>query len=220
MTAASAVLARVSSTLQDLGVTRRWPEADLLRWLSDGQREAVRLKPAANPVTEALQLAPGTLQKLPADGVSVIAVVRAMGINGETPGPAPRQVARAVMDAARPSWHTDTASLEPDEWLYDDQSPAQFWVHPGQPDPAGLAEVIYAAVPDEIAATADAITLSDMYLPALVDYVLYRALSQERTEAQLGKAAAYRELFEAAFMGRRAAKEALHPEQAAERARK
>lgn len=220
MTAASAVLTRVSSTLLDLGATRRWPEADLLRWLSDGQREGVLLKPSANPVTAVLQLVAGTLQTLPANGVSVIGVVRAMGLDGSTPGPAPRKVARAVMDATRPSWHTDTADLVPDEWLYDDQAPKQFWVHPGQPNPAGRAEVIYAAAPAEIVATTTELTLSDIYLPALVDYVLFRALSQERTEAQLGKAAAYRELFEAAFMGRRAAKSALHPEQAGERARK
>lgn len=214
MTAASVVLSRVRSTLQDEGATKRWPDDDLLLFLSDAQRELVILKPSANAVTVEHQCDAGTRQEIPADGVSVIAVNRAVG------GLAVRRGDRVVLDAVRPQWHTDTANAQPDEWLFDDRDPKTFWLNPGQPDPAGSVELVYGASPAELDATTDELSVSDVWMPALSYYVVGRALTQERSEQQVMKAVGYMDMFRATVEGRRAAKSLLHPTQMEERTRK
>ena len=214
MAQASAVLTRARSTLQDEGATKRWSDVDLLLFVSDSQRELVILKPSANAVTVDHTCVAGTRQEIPADGVSVIAVNRAVG------GLAVRLGDRSVLDAVRPQWHTDTADIQPDEWLFDDRDPRSFWLNPGQPDPAGHVELVYAASPTELAATSSELAVSDVWIPALNYYVVGRALSQEKSEQQVMKAVGYMDLFRATVEGRQVAKSRLHPTQTEERMRK
>ena len=100
----ASIVVKVQTILQDVtGI--RWPEAELLGWLNDGQREVVLYKPNAFVTNENLQLVQGTRQDLPASGVQLIDVVRNMGTSGSAPGRAIRITMREILDAQVPDWH-------------------------------------------------------------------------------------------------------------------
>jgi len=78
--AASAIVDRVQDVLQDSGGV--WVEAELLRWLSDGQRDIALRVPAATAVETDLTLVAGVRQTLPASASRLLYVVG----NGDADG--------------------------------------------------------------------------------------------------------------------------------------
>src|SRR6056300_1306491 len=68
---------RIQDTLQDT-TSVRWPEAELLRYINDAQREIVNFRPEASSTHANVQLVTGTEQSLPSDGLRLIKVVRNM----------------------------------------------------------------------------------------------------------------------------------------------
>lgn len=183
---ASGVLTRVSLTLQDAAFTR-WPVAELLGYLNEGQAEIALYKPNASIVNGSFQLAAGTKQALPSGGLMLIDLVRNMGTDGLTPGNAVRQVARGVLDAQVPSWHLTTASATVKHYMYSLEDPTRYYVYPPQPAASqGYVEVIYGATPVDVAANANpvllpsgAISVADIYAPALFNYVMHRAYTKD-----------------------------------------
>ena len=73
----SDILSRVRDTLQDT-TSVRWTDAELLRYLNDGQREVVNMKPDASALTTNVQLSTGTLQTIPSNGLRLIKITRNM----------------------------------------------------------------------------------------------------------------------------------------------
>ena len=73
--AAQALIRRVVETLQDT-TSIRWPVAELVRYLNDGQREIIVHRPDAMVTNASVSLASGTKQSLPANGAKLIDVVR------------------------------------------------------------------------------------------------------------------------------------------------
>lgn len=198
----SSVISKAQTILQDTtGV--RWPETELLGWLNDGQREIVLFKPNAFVKNVAVQLAAGTKQDLPADGVQLIDVPRNMGTNGTTPGRAIRIAMREILDAQLPNWHAATASATVVHYMYNMLDPKRFYVYPPQPaSNRGYVELVYGAAPTE-ATLGSTITLDDIYQTVLLDYILYRAYSKD-TEyaADQNRAAAHQNAYLAALTGK------------------
>ena len=175
---ASAVLARVVDVLQDT-TNVRWVEDELLRWLSDGQREIVAARPEANVKNEPVTLtANNSRQSLPSGGLCLLDIVRNLGANGTTYGRAIRVVAREILDAQIPDWHTSVASSEIVHFVFDKRDPKTFYVYP-RPNDALQVEAIFQAVPANVTQASDELDLPDVYMSPLVDYVLYRAYSKD-----------------------------------------
>lgn len=198
----AATLSRVSMLLQDT-TNIRWPLAELLDWLNDAQREIVLLKPNASTTNTAVQLAAGTKQTLPADGVSLIDISRNMGTSGSTPGKGIRITMREILDAQLPDWHMSTASAEVKHYVYSPLDPKTFYVYPPQPVASrGYVELIYSASPAD-ATLGGAINVDDIYQPVLIDYILYRAYSKD-TEyaADVARAQGYQQSFFGALTGK------------------
>lgn len=187
----SSILSRAATLIQD-ATNVRWPQAELLDWLNDGQREIVLLKPEASVKNESFALTAGkTKQSLPASGVLVIDVVRNLGADGLTPGSAIRMVDRDVLDSQRPTWHSDANTLGyVQHFMYDTRDPKTFYVYPKAPATAWNIELIYSAAPND-ASIGGVIQIDDIYSNALLDYVLYRAYSKDAdfaTNSQLAVA--------------------------------
>lgn len=191
---ASAIIDRAQTIVQDkTGV--RWPYAELLDWLNDGQRETAVYKPTATARNIALTLEAGTLQNIGDGGLALLRVTR----NLKTPVTEPRIGSRAcrivereVLDAQHPGWH------DPDEFAYakevkhfcfDDSDPTHFYVFPGN-DGTGAVEAVVSMSPpeveldaladvNELASYALPISIPDIYANALLDYVLFRAYSKD-----------------------------------------
>jgi len=175
----SEVLDRAGIILQDT-TNIRWPTAELLDWLNDGQREIVLRKPDAYTVSEAVVLVVSeTKQSIPAAGIQLIDIVRNLGVAGATPGRAVTRTERYILDTQRPDWNTETGTAEVKHYMFDERNPKVFYVYPPQPAASpGYVEVVYSSSPADLATAAATLTLDDIYSSALLDYVLYRAYSK------------------------------------------
>ena len=96
---AQQIIRRCVETLQDT-TSIRWPVAELVRYLNDGQREVVLYRPDAMVTNATVTCVAGTKQTLPANGAKLIEVVR----NARAAGTkrAVRMVNREILDAQTP----------------------------------------------------------------------------------------------------------------------
>ena len=207
----ASVINKVQTILQDTtGI--RWPDAELLGWINDGQREIVLYKPNAFVMNKAVKLMPGTKQSLPADGVQLIDVVRNMGTEGASPGRAIRITMREILDSQVPGWHAATGELEVKHFVYSMLDPKTFYVYPPQPAASqNYVEIVYAAAPTECA-LGGTITLDDIYQTILVDYSLYRAYSKD-TEfaADQNRAKVHQDAYLTALTGKAKVESGVNP---------
>ncbi len=174
---AQSIIDRAAKLLQD-DTNIAWPTLELLEWLNDGQRELVLGKPDAYVINRSLRLMAGTKQVLPSDGNVFMRLTRNMGADGNTPGRAILPIPMQVFDEQNPNWHRSPAAPEAQNYVYDDRDKKTFYVYPPQPSVAGYAEVVYSATPPECAA-ADSLAVGDLFISAILDYVLYRAYSKD-----------------------------------------
>lgn len=175
-TLASAVIAKARYDLIDDGT--RFPDAELLAHLNDGQVLIAMLVPSANPITTQVSLVAGPKQALPAGSLKLAEV--SANVTGSTRGTVPQLLSFATLSGILPNWQAETAAATVQIVAYNPVDPLVFWTFP--PQPAGTAqklELMCAALPTVVAATANNITLPDQYVPALVDYLVYRACNKD-----------------------------------------
>lgn len=191
---AQQVIDRVRTQLIDTdSVTQRWADAELLKWLTDGERTIVAIAPGASSVNGTVSLTAGTLQYIPSNGHMLLSVTR------NTSGRAVRVVSREIMDAYNPDWHSATQAALVQNYIFDLQQPRQFFVYPPN-NGTGAVEIIYSVMPAERTALTDTLEVIDLYQTPLVDYVLYRAHQKDSDfAAGQGLSAVHMQAF-AAFM--------------------
>ena len=196
------ILTRVATLLQDI-TNIRWPKTELLTYLSDAQRELCVYKPDACVKTATMPLVAGTRQTLPADGVAFVDVVR----NTTGSQRAPRAVVRDILDAQIPSWHSATPAAEVQHFTFDPQNQKVIYTYPPNTG-TGALEIVYAASPVELTDGAT-LQVDDVWMPTLVNYVMYRCYSKDAeyaANAQL--AVAYYQAFTAQLGAKTAAETA------------
>ena len=105
------LLSRIQDTLQDT-TSVRWPEAELLRYINDAQREIVNMKPESSATHSNINLAVGTEQALPSGGLRLIKVVRNMsGTAANATGKRSiRIVDIDILNTQEPNWHDSTVA--------------------------------------------------------------------------------------------------------------
>ena len=181
--AAQALIRRVVETLQDT-TSIRWPVAELVRYLNDGQREIIVHRPDAMVTNASLALIAGTKQSLPANGAKLIDVVRNSAGNKR----AIRMCAREILDAQSPGWHNLSGVTEIVHFMFDPRDPKVFYVYPPAAASGASVDLVYSALPTDIAepaagtdfaAVTGNISVPDIYSNALQDYVLYRAYTKD-----------------------------------------
>jgi hypothetical protein len=178
------IFSKVDTILLDTAKIR-WPDAEKLEYLNDGQRQIVIYKPDAFVVNNVFVLVAGTKQSIPdgtgslAEGIALIKVVRNMGLTpGTTPGAVIRKIGADFLDAINPDWHTETQAAAVKNYIYDDSDPTRFYVSPPNTG-TGFVEAAYSALPGEVAAIGNVITLSDIYQDALRNYILFRCYAKD-----------------------------------------
>lgn len=190
------IVDKARDVLQDTAAAdgeRRWQDAELLRWLNEGQRQVAIQRPDASQSVITITLVDGTRQSVPSTALRLLDITRDMGADGLTPGKPLRLVEREAMDAHRPTWHTDTKAV-PTMFLYDERFPLLFWVSP--PANAGRkVEAIVSVSPDELADLADPITLDDIYEGPLLDWILFRCFSKDTEGSSMQDAGMHLQAF-------------------------
>lgn len=188
---ASAILSEVDTVLLDTAGTR-WLDAEKLVYLNAGQRQIVFFKPDAYVVNDVYALVAGTKQSIPdgtnsfqnaasatlKEGVALVKAVRNMGADGLTPGAVISPIGSDFLDSYNPDWHTDSQVAAIKNYILNNEDPKRFYVTPPN-NGTGYVEVIYSALPADVATTSAAITLADVYRDLLVNYVLFRCYDKD-----------------------------------------
>lgn len=182
------VLQRVVITLVDPNAVR-WTTAELVRYLNDGQRDIVLVRPDATAVTTTMSLAAGARQTLPSAGAKLLEIIR----NTSGTKRAIRLVSRAVLDAQSPDWYSKTGVTDIRHYTFDPREPRTFYVYPPAASTGASVELIYSGYPTEITepsagalytAVSGNISVADIYVNALTNYILYRAYSKDSENTQ------------------------------------
>jgi len=167
--AASVITDECSNLLYDeTGV--RWPEAELLDYLNAGITAVLVYKPDAYVVDSTVQLATGSRQTIPADGVEFLEMINNAGSGGATPGRAIRKVDRNHLDHMTPDWHTTTGS-QVLHYTFDPRNPKVFYIYP-HVSTTWYARINYTGIPDRLTATSEDVPISEIYQTPLVNWVM------------------------------------------------
>ena len=177
LTTVGAIVAKARLILIDADGTR-WTDTELISWVTDAERATVMAIPSAGAVVYVASLASGTRQSIPAAAYQLLSAKRNMASNGTTPGRAVRLANQELLDAFNPDWHSTTAEAVVQNYLFDPQDNKAFHVFPPN-DGTGKLEIVYAVFPAVKTALTDVIDVADIYQPALINYVLYRAFQKD-----------------------------------------
>lgn len=204
---------RVSVGINDFDPQfERYAEADLVAATNDGQRAIAKFLPQACARTASILARNESRQSIAAaagidgidpiggdidtvDGVALQSVIANMGANGETPGSVIRLVAREVLDASRPAWHTDTGATVRN-YVYDPDNPTEFYVWPHPAPGTNLwLRISYLANPKAIAApgvtslygaasnNTTTLSVADTWVDDLWNYVMARLYLRDSEDA-------------------------------------
>ena len=174
----------------------RWSDVELLLWLSDALRDLATFVPESYVITSKVALAANaSRQSLPATATRLFDVTRNMGASGSTPGSVIRLVDRKILDQIDPDW-PQTMGTTVEHYLYDFKNPLSYMVYP-RPTAATFVELVHGAMPPEVTALNTTIPLSDMYVSAVLDGVVFRAMSKDAEFGNAQLAAAYKQMFDA-----------------------
>ena len=193
------VFATVGMMLNDTGFAR-WTRAELQRHLNDAYRVIVTNRPDANTDMVGLELAVGAKQSVNSvsGAIAVLDVVRNVADSSE--GKSIELVPRDVLDTQLPGWRKETGSIDIEHWVFDIRLPKEFEVYPPAADGAAV-DVLCSVMPEQHALTSqqlsgstaitDTNSLDDIYMPAIVCWMLHRAYSKDDETGEAGKANQY-----------------------------
>jgi len=177
-TTAKTIIDNVTIQLLDPTNTR-WTRAELLTWLNDAQKTLVGALPEATASIGLVTTVAGVRQTLPTDGWCLLSVNRNMGVSGTTGGTPVLEVTRENLTRQNPTWSTDAASSTSRLYFYTLLQKNTFWVYPPADSSGNKLEITYSKVPVDLVLETDTIGMSDIYKPALLDYVLFKACSKD-----------------------------------------
>lgn len=204
----------------------RWTENELVEWLNEGQEQIAKYLPMASALIAAVKFPAGTRQSIetiattdikpqdgstpaaPVRGKQLMRVIRSMGSDGLSPGPAVRLISQDVLDDYDPTWHTATAVDEPTEYVHDPRVPRAFYFYP--PINADRwVELMMSVSPAPVANTGSAgselydfggasttvISLDNQYADDLVNYIVARGYLKDGEGFNLNMATTHTNLF-------------------------
>lgn len=172
--------------LEDATDPVRWKAPEALRWINNGQREAVTLVPAVNTKAAIKMLEPASARQTLAglgitDGITVVKVPCNYDEDLETPGRSITLKELKHFEEMRPYWRREVAT-EAMSFMLDLNEPKVFYLHPAPR--AGAVQVIYSAYPAKIIELANPITIDDIHANALEAYLLACFYAKDSEAAQ------------------------------------
>lgn len=186
---AGTVIARVRATLLDPN-GMYWPDAELYDYLAAAQTAVVNAKPDAYAQTVFVQLAAGSLQAIPLDGVQLLDVTR------NQDGTAIREISREALAHANSAWASEDATSNVVlHFMADPRNPLRFHVYPPSNGMSSV-EVVYAGTPPRPAQASDQLGLADVYETALHAYVCALAFAKNTDRGDLAKYQGFMAMFQ------------------------
>ncbi len=172
------VLNRANKILND--VTKvRWQMQELLDWFNDAQKAVVAQRPDANAVNTVFLCTNNSRQTLPSDGLRLIKVIR-----NTLAGTAITLIDEQILNEQARDWHNNSVTVtDVKHYIYDDRDPKHFYLF-GVPVNTHSIDIVYSTAPVAIIIVnfltdLQTITLDDVYVNPLIDFILSRAYSKD-----------------------------------------
>lgn len=159
-------------------------DSELIQLYNNANKKIVSLRPQAYTRIEPVPLAPGNKQQIPSDGLATINLTRNMGTDGLTPGRVVRMTDSPTMTTMVPTYATDTAQVEVEDWWPVMGYPEQFYVYPPN-DGTGYVEVEMSKAPQQTLYDvggnwqSELSPFNDNYLDAQINGMLYMAYDDD-----------------------------------------
>jgi len=150
-----------------------WTNEILFKYVTEAQNAIILLGVDANIIKADVTLDQDAMQTIPPGGVRFIDILRNIG------GGPVRKIEKKVMDEVIPTWMIDKTETEIEHYMFEAENPTIFWVYPSPSIATMKVQLSYAAEVALITKDDDAIILSDIYLPAIKEFLLWRCLSME-----------------------------------------
>jgi len=183
---------RIERIAQDDGV--HWPRVEYQTWINEFYAAAVTLRPDLNTKIETLDCEAGANQSLATafpNAIRLLDVRRNVAATSKKR--AIRREQRDQLNRYRPTWLAESESVDVEFFAFDDILPLAFSVFPPATS-AAQVEVVFAEIPAAHALSESeldpegeddtVINVPDVYIPAMVDYVLYRAYGKDTDVAE------------------------------------
>ena len=151
--------------------------------------QIVLLRPDASSKTGTFTCVAGSRQSITSgfsSALRLLDVVRNLASSSDKK--VVRLIDRSVLDDQRPTWHTETGSVNTQNYTFDIRQPKEFFVYPPATTSTKL-EVVYADLPgahslsasalDPTGSNTEVIKVDDTYLSVITDWILYRAFSKD-----------------------------------------
>ncbi|MBT4068646.1 MAG: hypothetical protein HOE77_08125 [Candidatus Marinimicrobia bacterium] len=203
MALASAVISRVRDLLNDTGSVKHWTDNEMLRWLSDAQRDIVSQIPTANTtIASFTPVASSSEQSL--SGISNFhRLLKVMRNTHDTDNRVTLLSTEDELGIISTSWHTAAVNSKAtaERYVYDLVSPDVFYVYPNVNTTTRL-ELKYSTLPIEVSATGDTLELPDEFLPLMTDYMVYRAFAKDTDFGSTTNAKVYLDNYNAGIAAR------------------
>lgn len=170
----------ISRQLQDeTGVA--WPPSALMPYADLAFAEIIKFHPQSHVADSLIELVAGARQTFPADMIQFMEAICNMGTDGDTVGPTITTIKKSVMDQLLPNWMTYPSGDDVSHVITDDQQPSMFYVFPPQGDnPVTILTVLSVPVA-KMTSDISTFPFDPSYKPAFIDYMIFRALSEETT---------------------------------------
>jgi len=178
----------IEKQLNDVG-QKVWTNETLFKYATEAQNAIILLGVDAHIMSEDFTLAQDAMQTIPTGGVRFIDILR--NVAG---GPV-RKIEKKVMDEVLPGWMIETTDSEIEHYMFEGERPTVFWIYPTPATAAQKIILSYAKAVDLITAVGDEITLPDIYLPAIKEYLLWRCLSMENEDMAFSLASTHLQTF-------------------------
>jgi len=105
-----------------------------------------------------------------------------------------RKILREVMNNSLPDWTTETTATAIEHFMVDEETPMVFYVYP-VPTSGLILNAIVAANPVTFSSASASIGISEIFIPSVIEYALYRCLSMEGQGQDMAKAASHLSAF-------------------------
>ena len=182
------IITSVRRIVQDETATYRYSDTFLLGLCNQGLKRIQMLRPDLFSYMGTVSCTPGAVvQSGPADSMRIIEVYSVVGGNAVT------EVDRQVMDQNSPTWPIDAGGPAVN-WMRNVRTPNRFFIYPQAPTGQTL-NVEYSQIPPIYDGATTVELLSDAYVPAMIDIVVFLAESIDNEHVTSGRAKLYHDLF-------------------------
>jgi hypothetical protein len=182
------IITEVRALVQDSRVPYRYSNTLMLGWVNQTLKRMVMLRPDLFSLIGDIPTTPDTvLQSCPADSMRLVEVFQVKDGNAIT------ETNRESLDRIHPNWANDTSG-NPVNFMRHVRNPNRFFVYPRPADGVVLVAE-YVQTPATYAIDETIETLSDAYLPAVVDGVVFLAESVDDEHVNSGRAKMFQDSF-------------------------